>query len=60
MRNTSVAQEAHNKLVDREYAKASECLREAFRESIYKRVVVKGMWPAEAFLAGAAAFKSKG
>ncbi len=42
----------HNKLVDKRYAEDSECFREEFRESIYKRVVVKGMWPAEAFLAG--------
>ena len=47
-----VAQEYHKKLVDKRYAEDPECFREAFRESIYKRVVVKGMWPAEAFLAG--------
>ena len=51
-RNMNIAQKAHNKLVDKRYAEDSECFREAFRESIYKRVVVKGMWPAEAFLAG--------
>ncbi len=51
-RNMRVTQEDHKKLVDKRYAEDSECFREAFRESIYKRVVVKGMWPAEAFLAG--------
>ncbi len=50
--NRRVVQEEHKKKVDKRYAEDSVCLREAFRESIYKRVVVKGMWPAEARLAG--------
>jgi uncharacterized linocin/CFP29 family protein len=45
-------QEDHRALVDKEYSEAPECYREKFRESIYSRKVVEGMWPTEALLAG--------
>lgn len=48
----SVTKEDHRSLVDKEYLGAPDCFREEFRESIYNRVVVEGMWPTEALLAG--------
>ena len=46
------AQDDHRKLVDKEYFGAPECYRQEFRDAINKRIVVKGMWPTEALLAG--------
>src|SRR5690606_16358409 len=47
-----MTQEEHQKLVDKEFLGAPECFRKEFRDSINKRVVIKGMWPTEALLAG--------
>lgn len=45
-------QENYRDMVDREYILAPEYYRQEFIDSINKRVVVQGMWPTEALLAG--------
>ena len=45
-------QDDHRSLVAEKYRESPECYRQEFRNAIDKRVVVKGMWPTEAFLAG--------
>ncbi|MCB2261718.1 MAG: hypothetical protein LGR52_02075 [Candidatus Thiosymbion ectosymbiont of Robbea hypermnestra] len=47
-----LTEEEHHALVDKEYSEVPECYREKFRESIYIRKVVEGMWPTEVLLAG--------
>lgn len=47
----TISQE-HKDYVEREYKTHKKYYRDKYKESILQKIIVKGMWPTEAFLAG--------